>query len=283
MVLQALVDPESARRNPLKIVLLSALFASVAVGVVLWLKSEASDLLLMVFVLIPSIPLVLNLISYEEKTVKGREGKRFLGSHTLARHSSTIIVLFAFFIGLTAAFTFWYLVLPPNESAKMFSIQFKELQKVRGAFSAYAVEVRLVNAFEIIFLHNLEVLFLVLGFSLLYGAGAVFILAWNASVIAVFLGEIAKSFIPKHAVKETALITGLGVGVFGILPHAIFELLAYSTGALAGGILSCCITSKKLASLEFIPFAYDVAKLVGWAVLFLAVGALIESTGVIGV
>ena len=47
---------------------------------------------------------------------------------------------------------------------------------------------KLVLASEI-FINNMGVLFLCIIFSFLYGAGAIFILTWNASVIAAAIGS----------------------------------------------------------------------------------------------
>ncbi|NYZ78278.1 stage II sporulation protein M, partial [Candidatus Micrarchaeota archaeon] len=87
--------------------------------------------------------------------------------------------------------------------------------------------------------------------------------------IGVFLGNIAK----------TSGSTLAGVSALGIFPHGLFELLAYSTGALAGGILSHAMVTRKINNLDFFHVVYDAAKLTAWAILFLAVAAFIESTG----
>jgi uncharacterized membrane protein SpoIIM required for sporulation len=271
LVLEALVDAEAARRNPLAIIALSAAFASIAVVVVQFLNfGQSSDVLLLVFTIIPSIPFLLNLVKYGER--EAREAKRFLGSTTLARHAPAIITLAAFFFGLTLAFTAWYVALPSEASKALFAIQTAELENVKAVSSQLAgafLNARFLNAFELIFLHNLQVLLLAVGFSLLYGAGAVFILTWNASIIGVFLGSIAKAGGSAMA----------GASALGIFPHGLFELLAYSTGALAGGILSHAMVTRKINKLEFFHVVYDAAKLTGWAILFLAVAAFIESSG----
>jgi len=271
LVLEELIDAEAARKNPLAIIALSAAFASIAVLVVQFIDfGNSSDLLLLVFTIIPSIPFLLNLVKYGER--EAREAKQFLGSTTLARHAPAIIALSAFFLGLTLAFTVWYIVLPAQESEKLFAIQKSELESVRAVSSQLAgafLNAKFLNAFELIFLHNLQVLLLAVGFSLLYGAGAVFILVWNASIIGVFLGGITKTGGSLLA-SSSAL---------GILPHGFFELLAYSTGALAGGILSHAMVTRKINKLEFFHVVYDAAKLTAWAILFLAVAAFIESSG----
>ena len=113
--------------------------------------------------------------------------------------------------------------------------------------------------------------------SLIYGAGSVFILIWNASIIGVFLGSIARKFVFQEA-PQFSIIPGLSYGILGLIPHGTFELISYSTGALAGGILSSAITREAYKTKEFKPILKDVIKLVIFAVICLFVGAFIEST-----
>ena len=269
MVLETIVSPRYARENSWTIAALGAVFVSLAVGIVHWFGlGPQSSLLMMVFVIIPAVPFLTDLIQFQEAETKKLASRRFLGSRTLARHAPMIAVLFSFFVGLTAAFAIWYAVLPDATNSLLFDTQVRELAAVRGSFSGYAVEAQMLYAFETIFLHNLEVLMLILGFSMLYGAGAIFVLIWNASIIGVFLGKIARS-------------GNIGMGIAGIVPHGVFELLAYTTAALAGGILSRVIVLRRLQAIEEHQTIYDVAKLAGWAIIFLALGAFIESTGVI--
>jgi len=63
----------------------------------------------------------------------------------------------------------------------------------------------------------------------------------------------------------------------GILPHGLFELLAYLTAALSGGILSAAVVRGDLQKPVFAQIVYDIAKLLGWAIVFLAIGAFIET------
>lgn len=277
MVLESLVDPKSACEQPWKLSVLAALFVSLGVFVTLFLKSGDASLLFVLFVILPSIPTIHKLFSFEEESFEQKPFK-VIGSRTLARHLPTIIVLANYFFGLIVAFTFWYLVLSPDTSASLFSTQISELEAVRAHFQGFAINTEAsINpgAFELLFFHNLRVLLIVMALSVVYGTGALFVLVWNASVIAVFLGTIARECVNP----QTAAIN-LGVGFLGILPHGIFELLAYLTTALSGGILSRAIVRKTYKKHLFTQIVYDVAKLFAWAIIFLAIGALIESTGV---
>lgn len=281
MVLESLVSPADAKRNPLKIALLSAVFVSIAVVATLCLGTQQSSLLLVLFVVVPSVPLILKLFSFVEADI--HPGKLVAGSRTLARHLPVLMVLVAYFVGLTAGFTFWFLVLPQEDSQNLFEMQLHELKAIQTSFQGQAIKGLMEEfnapAFEMLFLHNLQVLLIIVVLSLLYGAGAVFVLVWNASVIAVFLCTLARSLFPA-ATGSATMLTGLGVGVLGILPHGLFELLAYLTTALAGGIISQSVVSKTYKQTRFTQVVYDVAKLFAWAIVFLAIGALIESTAV---
>ncbi|MEM0475906.1 MAG: hypothetical protein QW343_03875, partial [Candidatus Norongarragalinales archaeon] len=132
MVLENLVSPRFARENSWCIAVLGAVFVSIAVGIVHWFGiGSQSSLLLMVFVVIPAIPFLMDLIQFQELETKKAAAKKFFGSRTLARYAPVIAVLFSFFIGLTAAFTFWYAVLPESTTSLLFDTQLKELEAVR--------------------------------------------------------------------------------------------------------------------------------------------------------
>ncbi len=284
MVLESLVSPESAERNPLSIMVLSFVFVTTAVFAALYLSANnlsGAGMLVVALVALPSLPMMLRFFEYG---AIGIGEKTFLGSHTLARHLPLIIVLVAYFVGLVIGFVFWFFALSPETSNQLFAMQINEIKSIRAQFSGYAVKTLAmasdaVEVFETIFLHNLEVLVFVIIFSILYGAGAVLILSWNASVIAVFIAGVAKQFVLRT--PGESILTGLSIGALGLVPHGTFELLSYSAGALAGGILSSSLIKKLYLKPGFIIVVNDIAKLTAWAIIFLAIGALVES-GAIG-
>jgi len=125
-----------------------------------------------------------------------------------------------------------------------------------------------------IFANNVKVLLLAIFFSFFYGAGAIFILTWNASVIATAAG----TFIRER------LATALGFGYFGIISvgilkymtHGIFEILAYFIGGLAGGIISVAVIRHEVNTLKFRRVIKDSIDLVIIAFVMLIIAALIE-------
>lgn len=278
MVLEAFLPPERAHRRPWEMVPLAFAFATIGVLTTLYLTRGSPDnlgLLLITLVALPSVPWILRLFEHQESVL---QDKKLYGSATLARHWRVLIVLAMYFVGILLGFLFWYLFLPGDQAVKLFASQIGELKAISGGLVGvgYAIKLSMADAFETIFLHNLEVLGLVLVFSVLYGAGAVFVLIWNASIISVFIGDLARKFVLQQP-GEYALLTGVTSGVLGLLPHGTFELLSYTAGALAGGILSAALARKAYKADSFPLVVHDIAKLAAWAIVFLAIGAAIES------
>ncbi|MBI5636049.1 stage II sporulation protein M [Candidatus Micrarchaeota archaeon] len=285
MVIELLVKPEDAERKPYLMIGLGIIFATFAVLSVSALNLANPGVLIVAMASIIAIPFVYGLFSYEESTY---ENDKFLGSNTLARHFPIIVVLAGLFFGLIIGFTAWNLILPPEQAKAMFGAQLSELSAINSnfagqftAFTGHAVNLgsTQTEVFENLFVHNFQVLVLIILFSLIYGAGAVLILAWNASVIAVFLAGIARQFVLRTP-GEYALWTGLGNGFLGILPHGTFELLSYCIGAIAGGVLSRAIVTKQFEKKTFPLILHDIAKLIAWAIILLAIGAVIETTAI---
>ncbi|MFH1257838.1 MAG: stage II sporulation protein M [Candidatus Micrarchaeota archaeon] len=289
MVVESLIGPRTAERNPTEIIVLAFIFVSMAVGVVDFLKIEPYGAMLLLFTLMPAVPFILNLFKLEEEEL---EHETIMHSRTIRRHFSVVLVLLAFFAGLVIGFTFWYLFLQGTDdikAEKFFDMQLGELQRINDLGSEIsgkvleneisgiqAGAVGFSTIFNLIFYQNLKVLLLVILGSLLYGAGSVFILIWNASVIGVFLGNVARKYV-FHEAPAFSLIPGLSYGILGLIPHGSFELISYSIGALAGGILSAAIARRVYGTIEFRPILMDVIKLVLVAVILLFVGAIIES------
>jgi uncharacterized membrane protein SpoIIM required for sporulation len=108
------------------------------------------------------------------------------------------------------------------------------------------------------------VLIFTLIFSLIFGAGAIFILAWNASVIAAAVGIFVKSDIAH-----------LPIGISRYMIHGLPEIAAYFIGALAGGIISVAII-RQAKNEKFWKIMQDSLNLIIAAIIILFLAALIE-------
>ena len=101
--------------------------------------------------------------------------------------------------------------------------------------------------------------------SLAFGAGAIFILVWNASVIGSAMGIFAKG-----------QLFSLPASFFRYMIHGIPEIAGYFLGALAGGILSVAVIRKDLQGERKWRILEDVILLVIAAVVILILAAIME-------
>ncbi len=281
MVLEALLDPDSASGKPWAMIVLSMAFVAIAIAGAKFLLQSSTSLLVVALIALPSVTLISNIFNRAESGYGGT-GKR----GTVTRYLPILITLGSYFVGIMVAITFFYLILPPADRDDFFHDQSSELSFISSTVSGHAVETSyqgdLGSAFEFLFLNNLKVLMIILGGSVLYGAGAVFVLDWNASVLGVFIGGLARQLVQSEPAKYT-IWSGLGAGLLGIFPHGTFELFAYLCAALAGGVLSAALLRQKYKDPDFLVVIFDVAKLTAWAVLLLAIGAFIEGSSLAGI
>ena len=121
-----------------------------------------------------------------------------------------------------------------------------------------------------IFLNNIRVLFFVLLFAFFYGVGAIFILAWNASVIGVAVGNFVRSHI------HLSYFSALPLGLLRYSIHGIPEILAYFMAGLAGGIISVAVTQHQYGSAGFRKVLFDSLDLAVGSIVVLFIAALME-------
>ena len=133
-----------------------------------------------------------------------------------------------------------------------------------------------VVTFSDFFLNNTQVMILIFILSMLFGAGAIFILAWNASVIGVYAGLIVNSFVIKGFPLTNAYIFGVPVALVSIALHGIPEIMAYFFAGIAGGILSVGVMREKLGSRNFKIIFIDSLKFLLIAEVFIAFAAWLE-------
>ena len=133
-----------------------------------------------------SIPVVYTLIAIEEKKDTAIRSERFL----LKEHSKALAVLMFLFLGYTVAFSLWFVVLPEDTVTDMFNVQLETIRSINAKVTSFSAGTGFVMQ---IFSNNIKVMIFSLMFAFLFGAGAIFILTWNASVIAAAIGTFIKS------------------------------------------------------------------------------------------
>ena len=178
------------------------------------------------------------------------------------------------FLGFVVAFSFWHIVL--NDSNLLnFQIetycQINNPTDLDGCISQYTFHGEATGAvtkqtrFLSIVENNVYVMIFTLLFSLIFGAGAIFILVWNASVIAAAIGIFT-----KYKLIE------LPLGIFRYMLHGGFEIAAYFITALAGGIFGVGALRHGFKDPKFMRVVENVIILLFMAILILLLAAVIE-------
>jgi uncharacterized membrane protein SpoIIM required for sporulation len=278
-MLERIINPKNAEKKPWEMFFIGVFYAILSLILVDWIfsgdpvLSKYRGILVVTFCVMFSIPYIHYSIRNEEK-----KDLKIRGLGNLIKEHSKVLICFLFlFIGFVVAFSFWYIGF--SEGNQSFRVQIEtycvinqnsrfnqcvtehgvgEIAKTTGLSTSTQ---RIFN----IFLNNINVLVFTLIFSLIFGAGAIFILAWNASVIGAAIGIFSKSS-----------LSNLPLGLARYMIHGIPEIAAYFVGAIAGGIISVAIIRHDMRSEKFWVILQDSLNLFIIAILILVVAALME-------
>jgi len=276
---ELLINPKKAERRPWEMFFIGMFYAALSLILVQWIfsgdpvLSKYTGILVVTFCVMFSIPFMYFAIKNEEE--KDLEIDGF--TRLMKEHGKALLYFMFLFMGFVVAFSIWYIVFENGNQHFRAQIEtycminkpshFEECITEYGMGTPAKTTGFLTSKDKIvnIFANNIYVLIFTLVFSLIFGAGAIFILAWNASVIAAAIGIFSKSS-----------LANLPLGLARYMIHGIPEIGAYFAGALAGGIISIAIIKHDLNSEKFWVILQDSLNLIILAVVILFFAALVE-------
>ena len=287
MVLESLIGPKRAERKPMRLFYLGLLYASIGTFLGLWIFKNQASLVLVFLTVMAAIPLVYSTTKYEEKI----DSKNIKELKILKHHSRALSTFMFLFFGFVIAFSLWYLLLPDKLVQSTFNAQITTIRdintKVVGAVidSAGTIDASATGQSTIflqIFSNNIKVMLFSIFFSFFYGAGAIFILTWNASVIGVAMGSFVRTQASSLAAEAGLLKAGSYLGIYSLsilryAIHGIPEILAYFTAGLAGGIISVAVIRHDFGSSAFKKILTDSFDLIIIAIGLVFIAALLET------
>ncbi|MFH1240322.1 MAG: stage II sporulation protein M [Candidatus Diapherotrites archaeon] len=288
MVLESLTDVHFIRRNPVVMLFLAIVVSSVGMWIAYFTFPESASVLAIANIAIALVPIMHRLFVVEEVCEIMSPGGT-LGF--LSRHGCALKIYTWLFIGLIVSYAFWYVAMPIEVKESVFAQQDSELDKISDlktqlTGNAYmpitACDKDFWCWFQIVMYNNSSVLLWAILFSFIYGAGAIFLISWNASIIGIVVGRDIIGLVASYAHLgvgwdlAAAYMHGL-FNALGFLPHGLPEALGYFIGAFAGAIISVAISKRQYRSKEFETIAKDAFILVLIALLFILIGALIEA------
>ena len=274
MVLESLILPSKAENKPWQMFFIGFLYSTLAIFLSLWIFEKQSSFVMVFLTVLAAIPIMYNTIKFEEtKDTKIKSEKELIKEHNRA-----IIFLTFLFLGITLSCIIWYVLLPSNIVSYLFERQTQTITSMNSQISGNFIQ---NDLFIKIFLNNTKVLLFAILFALIYGAGAIFILTWNATVIATAIGNFIRSNIALYAastglVKAGAYFQIFSLGLLRYAIHGIPEIMAYFYGGLAGGIISVAIIRRHYLTKNFNYIIRDTLQLLLIAFSFLFVAALLE-------
>ncbi len=272
MVLESLLTPWAAEHRPTKLLLLGALYCSVAIFLSLWVFRTESSLIMVFLSTMAAVPLMYNTIRYE--SAKDLQGLR--ETALLKEHAKALSAFIYLFIGMTIAYAFWYVVFSQSTITVLYEAQSATIQSISPTGAATGF-----NEFSTIFLNNVRVLVFCILFSFLYGTGAIFILSWNASVIGAAMGNLVRNGLADAAgllgyERAAHYFHTISYGLLRYAIHGVPEILAYFIAGLAGGIISVAAVNHKLGSRKFEHILLDSADLLLLSLVILFVAGILE-------
>jgi len=307
MVLESLIGEKRLRKHP---ELICALAFIISIGSIFFaenISAEHASVLSIAFITIGLVPLVYNILAKEtdEEVLARRSCTTFF-----ARHFDIILIYVWIFIGIILAFSVAYVLTPPEVRSVLFEEQITSFcfisgqckgsvpYSIGGQFplaiaggitgdasaitgnasgTAYS-ECRDPTTSDVttcslfILANNGKVLLLTIALSLLYGAGAIFVIAWNAAILGIFFGEM---FLMGQHLTNFGFLQSMLIG------HGPPELFSYIFGALAGAVLSAVIARGQFFTHEFSIAVKDVVFLAFLSLFSVLYGAITEAVGIL--
>ena len=272
-----IMKPKRAERRPWEMFFVGLFYASISLLLVTGVFAkdtvlkDASGILVVLFTVICCLPFVYYIIKLEE----GKDIEISDSGKLIKEHSKALSALMWLFLGFVVALAFWHIVMP-DSSAQAFNFQIKTFCAINSpsmydqclaqhGLSLATGSATGASSVISIFSNNIYVLIFTILFSLAFGAGAMFILVWNASVIAAAIGIFAQNS-----------LSNLPAALFRYMIHGVPEIGAYFIGALAGGIVSVAIIRKDLQGESLWRIMQDAVLMLIIAIVVLIVAALME-------
>jgi uncharacterized membrane protein SpoIIM required for sporulation len=274
MVLESLLNPLRAERQPWVLILLGFLYSSLGMFLSLWIFEEQASIVMVFLTVMAALPLMYQTLRLEEEKDIMETKERTL----LKEHAKAITFFLTLFLGFVVGFSAWYVILPNALSQQLFMTQTHTISNLNQAVTGAVAQIGLMNK---IFLNNVKVMIFCILFSFIYGSGAIFILSWNASVIGAAIGNFIRGHLSQAAdaaglTKAAEYLHGSALSILRYAIHGVPEIAAYFIAGLAGGIMSVAIIRHDFGTTNFEKVLLDASDLILIAIFVLFVAALLE-------
>lgn len=271
MVLESLFNPFVVKKKPWEMFVAGFIYSIIGLTLSYLVFREVAGLLTVFLIVLATLPILYVTIKNEEEL----DLKYDYEWKLLREHTKVIIFLIFLFLGITLALAIAYVFLPSDVVNVAFELQQRAIINTNNSVQGNITQFGLFT--KIIF-NNLKVLFFCIIFAFLYGTGAVFILTWNASVVATAIGNLFKTELAKGASfvglpSISAYFNAASFSFLRYMTHGILEMTAYFVAGLAGGIISISLIKHKLKNDKVLIDALDLILI---SLGFLLIAGIVE-------
>lgn len=236
MVLELLL--QDVTDKPLSLFFLGAVFVTIGILIATVLFPASPSLPLVVFMSLPCFYIFTNKL---KETSKEQLKADTLGE--IFDANSDIMDMYLYiFLGMTFGVILWFSLMPAGFADTVFADQIYNLRAINVAVAAPTGAAVANDIFMKIAVNNIRLVLIFALLSFLFGSGAIFIMAWNATVVGVAVGLLVRQIQEKGASLPASLLKGLPLGTSYYILHLIPEVVAYFLAAIAGALISSAMT-----------------------------------------
>lgn len=257
-MLENILKSDWLEKKPRFAFIIGLVYAIIAILAAYFIFPRSQGIASIAFLSVLLVPSLGNILKIEE--IQDSKEKRFSITRAFRDHSDVLEVYFLLFLGIFFAYALLSIKFPNLLVSGIFDNQLRVIGVTGKATSTFG--------FISILLNNLKVFAIFLVLSLIFGAGSIIFLAWNASVWGVVFAYMA-----THYGNAFENFTNIFIKV---MPHMFLEAGAYFFAIIAGGIMSQAILREKFGSKKFNYVLKDGTLFILIGLVLLLSGAIVE-------
>ena len=180
---------------------------------------------------------------------------------------------------MTFGIIIWYSLMPADMSSSIFADQIYNIRSINIATNVAQSPTGNFfsnNVFMTIAMNNIRLVLIFALLSFLFGSGAIFIMAWNATIVGVAIGFMIKQIQERGTSMAVSFMQGLSLGASYYILHLIPEVVSYFLAAIAGALISSAMTRYDKHSEKAKKLFIIAGGLLLTAIFIIVLAALIE-------
>jgi len=227
---------ESIKKGKANVFLIAFIFSELGLISSFVIFPQNIGLMSLAFTSLLLMPYLYQVLNAPEPVEKGTN----FFKQAFKNHNQTISIYFWLFMGILLSYAIFSLLLPNLSVIKLFDSQLSFIGVTGNASGGFN--------FTSILANNIKVLIACVLLSLVYGAGSMLFLTWNASVWGAIFGYIARQ--SANVVGQNPLVYFVSL-FLKVLPHTAAEAASYFFAVIAGAVISKAIIREQFGTETF--------------------------------